>query len=41
VGQADFPKLAGGASVYWTAFSLSTVAKVSGQTFVLTAAVLN
>ena len=40
-GQADFPKLASGANVYWTAFSLSTVTKGSGQTFVLTAAVLN
>ena len=40
-GQADFPKLASGTSVFWTAFSLSTVTKVSGQTFVLTAAVLN
>jgi hypothetical protein len=40
-GNVDMPKLASGTAIYWTLFSQSTVTKVSGQTFILTAEALN
>jgi hypothetical protein len=40
-GNVDMPKLASGTAIYWTLFSQSTVTKVSGQTFTLTAEALN